>query len=183
LRGAFSFDGPICFTVHRQEHGKKYYAEACARGWEGAMNYDEIQTAKTAKDKAGDNQSLTTYAETLKGDHEANQEAVKALSSQKNVKLESVPSEIDQKVKALDKLDNGAFNYAFLRDEVADHEKALSSFKSACSEFKEDPDVQLYIDQTIPILKAHLEMAKNLESQVGTNSNENPANHKKHAMT
>jgi hypothetical protein len=29
-----------------------------------AMNYEEIQTAKTAKDKAGDNQSLTTYAET-----------------------------------------------------------------------------------------------------------------------
>jgi hypothetical protein len=28
------------------------------------MNYEEIQTAKTAKDKAGDNQSLTTYAET-----------------------------------------------------------------------------------------------------------------------
>lgn len=41
-----------------------------------AMNYEEIQTSKTAKDKAGDNQSLTTYAETLKGDHEANQEAV-----------------------------------------------------------------------------------------------------------
>jgi putative membrane protein len=143
------------------------------------MNYDEIQTAKTAKDKAGDNQSLTTYAETLKGDHEANQEAVKALSSQKNVKLESVPSEVDQKVKALDRLDGGAFNTAFLRDEVIDHEKALSSFKSARSKFKEDPDVELYIDETIPILKAHLEMAKNLESQVGANSNENPANNKK----
>ena len=143
------------------------------------MNYDEIQAAKTAKDKAGDNQSLTTYAETLKGDHEANQEAVKALSSQKNVKLESVPSEVDQKVKALDKLDGGAFNTAFLRDEVIDHEKALSSFKSARSKFKEDPDVELYIDQTIPILKAHLEMAKNLESQVGANVNEDPANNKK----
>src|SRR5215469_15140352 len=49
-----------------------------------AMNYDEIHTAKTAKAKAGDSQSLTTYTETLQGDHEANHEAVKALSSQKN---------------------------------------------------------------------------------------------------
>ena len=144
-----------------------------------AMNYDEIQTAKTAKSKAGDNQSLTTYAETLRGDHEANQEAVKTLSSQRNVKLESVPSEVDQKVKALDQLHGGAFNTAFLRSQVTDHEKALSSFKSARSQFKDDPDVELYIDQTIPILEAHLEMAKNLESQVGTNNNENPSNNKK----
>jgi len=144
-----------------------------------AMNYEEIQTAKTAKDKAGDNQSLTTYAETLKGDHEANQQAVKTLSSQKNVKLESVSSEVDQKVKTLDKLDGGAFNTAFLKDEVTDHEKALSSFKSARGHFRDDPDVELYIDQTIPILKAHLEMAKNLENQMGTNDNENPANNKK----
>jgi putative membrane protein len=144
-----------------------------------AMNYDEIHAAKTAKAKAGDNQSLTTYAETLKGDHEANQEAVKALSSQKNVKLESISSDVDHKVEALDKLDGGAFNTAFLKDEVTDHEKALSSFRSARSKFKDDPDVELYIDETIPILRAHLEMAKNLESQVGTNANENPANNKK----
>jgi putative membrane protein len=144
-----------------------------------AMNYEEIQAAKTAKDKAGDNQSLATYAETLKGDHEANEQALNALSTQKNVKLDTTPSEVEKKIKSLDKLDGGAFNAAFLNEQVTDHEKALSSFKSARSEFKEDPDVELYIDQTIPILTAHLQMAKNLQSEMGTNGNENPANNKK----
>jgi len=143
------------------------------------MNYEEIQSAKAAKDKAGDNQSLLTFAETLKGDHEANQEAVKVLGNQKNVKIETAPESVEKKVKGLDRLDGGAFNAAFLDDEVADHEQALKSFKSARSQFKDEPDVELYIDQTIPILKAHLEMAKNLQSQMGTSDAESPSNNKK----
>lgn len=67
-----------------------------------AMNYDEIQIAKSARAKAGDNQSLPTYAETLKGDHEANKETVEALSFQKKVRLESVPSEVDQKRRSFE---------------------------------------------------------------------------------
>jgi putative membrane protein len=143
------------------------------------MNYDEIDTAKTAKSKAGDNQPLITYAETLKADHQANQEAVNALATQKNVKLETEPQQADKEEKSLDKLDGGAFNAAFLQDEINDHEKALAEFTSAKSQFSEDPDVKLYIEETIPVLKAHLEMAKNLQSQMGTNNNENPANNKK----
>src|SRR5215831_5801649 len=37
LRGALRFDGPIRFTAHRQKHGERYFAEACARGWEGLL--------------------------------------------------------------------------------------------------------------------------------------------------
>ena len=143
------------------------------------INYEEIETAKTAKSKAGDNQPLITYAETLKADHQANEDAVNALATQKNIKLETRPQQAGKEEKALDKLDGGAFNAAFLRDEINDHEKALETFKNARNDFNEDPDVKLYIDQTIPVLKAHLEMAKNLQSQMGTNGNENPANNKK----
>ena len=51
------------------------------------INYEEIQMAKTAKSKAGDNQSLTTFAETLEADHKANEEALTALSRQKGVRI------------------------------------------------------------------------------------------------
>src|SRR5215472_6716788 len=53
-----------------------------------AINYEEVQAAKTATSKAGDNQALLTFAATVKGDHEANEDAVSALARQKNVKLE-----------------------------------------------------------------------------------------------
>ena len=57
------------------------------------MNYEEIETAKLAHEKAGDNQALLTYADTIKGDHEANEESVSALSRQKSVKLEGTDTE------------------------------------------------------------------------------------------
>ena len=41
-----------------------------------------------AHEKAGDNQAMLTYADTIKADHEANEESVTALSRQKSVKLE-----------------------------------------------------------------------------------------------
>ena len=56
------------------------------------MNYEEIETAKLAHEKAGDNQALLTYADTIKRDHEANEESVNALSRQKSVKLEGTDS-------------------------------------------------------------------------------------------
>ena len=37
LRRALSFHGPIRFLPHRAEHGERYHAEACAKGWEGVI--------------------------------------------------------------------------------------------------------------------------------------------------
>lgn len=37
LRRAFSFHGPIRYTAHRNERGEEFFAEACAKGWEGLI--------------------------------------------------------------------------------------------------------------------------------------------------
>ena len=37
LRRAFSFHDPVRYTPHRNEHGARFFAEACARGWEGLI--------------------------------------------------------------------------------------------------------------------------------------------------
>lgn len=37
LRNALPFEDPLRFTAHRREHGEKYYAEACRKGWEGVI--------------------------------------------------------------------------------------------------------------------------------------------------
>jgi bifunctional non-homologous end joining protein LigD len=37
LRRAFSFHGPVRYTPHRNEHGEKFFREACASGWEGLI--------------------------------------------------------------------------------------------------------------------------------------------------
>jgi DNA ligase D-like protein (predicted ligase) len=37
LREALSWEDPLRFTVHRNEHGEAFYAEACRQGWEGLI--------------------------------------------------------------------------------------------------------------------------------------------------
>jgi putative membrane protein len=141
------------------------------------MNYEETETAKMARDKAGDNQALMTYAATIKGDHEANEEAVSALSRQKSIKLEGTDTDKVEKSPLKD-LKGGAFNEAYLGDQIKGHKEALGMFKSAQGQFKGDPDMELYVQQTIPVLQAHLKMAENLKNHLSAASTENPANNK-----
>jgi DNA ligase D-like protein (predicted ligase) len=37
LRRAFSFQGPVRYTPHRNERGEEFFREACAKGWEGLI--------------------------------------------------------------------------------------------------------------------------------------------------
>ena len=141
------------------------------------MNYEEQETAKMAHSKAGDNQALITYADTIRGDHEANEEAVSALSRQKSIKLEGTNSDKVEKAPMKD-LSGGAFNDAYLDEQIKGHKDALSMFESAKGNYKSDPDMELYIEQTLPVLQAHLKMAQNLRRHVSPMSAEDPSNNK-----
>jgi putative membrane protein len=143
------------------------------------MNNEEQDMAKELKSKAGDNQALATMAETMREDHKANQAALEALANQKNVTLKSY----EKNKAAQDQLDNlkgGQFNRIFLNMDIHDHEKALAAFRRAKTEFSSDAEVRVYIDQTIPVLEAHLKMAQNLHNDDKVmGSPENAANNKK----
>jgi len=143
------------------------------------MNNEEQDMAKELKSKAGDNQALATMADTMRDDHKDNQTALEALASQKNVTLKSY----EKNKAAQDQLDNlkGAqFNETFLKMDIRDHQKALAAFRRARSEFSSDPQVRVYVDQTIPVLEAHLKMAQNLHrDDKALGSRENAANNKK----
>jgi len=141
------------------------------------MNYEEQETAKMADSKAGDNQALITYADTIRGDHEANEEAVSALSRQKSIKLEGTNPDKVEKAPMKD-LSGGAFNDAYLDEQIKGHKDALSMFESAKGNYKSDPDMELYIEQTLPVLQAHLKMAQNLRRHVSPMSAEDPSNNK-----
>ena len=142
------------------------------------MNNEEQADAKELRSKVGDNQALITMADTLQQDHKANQTALEALAKQKNITLDSYSPNKDQQDR-LDDLNGAAFNREFFKTDIADHKKALATFKSAKGNMTEDRDVVVYIDQTIPVLEAHLKMAENLQHDTNVlGSNENPANNK-----
>jgi bifunctional non-homologous end joining protein LigD len=64
LSRALSFEDPIRFTTHRNEQGKAYFEEACAKGWEGVIAknaqsaYTHGRSRNWLKFKCGNGQEL-----------------------------------------------------------------------------------------------------------------------------
>src|SRR5580698_11230627 len=142
------------------------------------MNNQEEDNAKELRSKAGDNQALVTMADTLSQDHKANQLALEALAKQKNISLDAYKPNLVQEER-MDNLKGARFDHAFLKMDVRDHKQALSEFKEARANLSGDPDVKVYIDQTIPVLETHLKMAESLRHDDKVlGSAENPANNK-----
>ncbi len=142
------------------------------------INNQEQDMASELKSKAGDNQTLISMAETMNEDHKANQSALEALAGQKKITLNSYKKNTAVE-KELDNLNGAKFNQAFLTMNIRDHERALASLRKARAQFAHDPDVRVYIDQTIPVLEAHLKMAENLHrDDQALGSRENRTNNK-----
>ena len=141
------------------------------------MNLEEQAAATMLRSKAGDNQPVITMADTMSGDHKANQEAVQALANSRKITLKDYKKN-DAANEQMSKLNGAEFNSAFFARTVRDHNGAIETFKTARSTFKGDRDVQLYIDETLPVLKAHLEMVKSMQRASALGSSQNPANNR-----
>jgi putative membrane protein len=141
------------------------------------MNQEEQNMMSLAQNKAGDNQALKTMAVTISADHKANQQALEALAKQENVDLKNTENN-SPAYNRLKNLNGAAFNQAFLNDQIRDHEQALRLFQDARNQ-AQSRGMRVYLGQTIPILRAHLQMAKNMKNDMASlGSPENPANNK-----
>jgi hypothetical protein len=141
------------------------------------MNYEQQDAAAMLRSKAGDNQAMITMADTMTGDFKANQEAVAALAGSRKITLNTYKKDTAANDE-MSKLNGAAFNAAFFARCVRDQKGAIETFKTASRSFRHDRDVQLYIDQTLPILRANLAMTEGLQHQSALGSSQNPANNR-----
>lgn len=143
------------------------------------INQEEEHMMGLAHNKAGSNQALKSMATMINDDHKANQNALKALAREENVNLNNNNnSNNNPTYNRLKNLKGAAFNEAFLNSQIMDHEKALRIFEDAKNQ-PESRAMRVYIGQTIPMLRAHLEMARNMKNDMlAMGSPENPANNK-----
>ena len=141
------------------------------------MNNEQQDAATMLRGKAGDNQAMITMADTMTGDFKANQESVKALADSRKITLNAYKKDTAAN-DAMAKLSGANFNSAFFAKSVRDQKGAIEAFKTARHSFRNDRDMQLYIDQTLPILKANLAMTENLQHHSAMGSSENPANNR-----
>jgi putative membrane protein len=136
------------------------------------MNHEEEAEMGMVTNKATNNQALKTMAQTIREDHRVNQQAVQRLASEENVNLNNYHPTAQQ--RKLSNLQGIEFDRSFLDEAVTDHQKAINQFKDARNNIQNDA-VKMYIDETIPVLEAHLRVAENLRNDMNEMGWNNPA--------
>jgi len=125
----------------------------------------EVELGNLAKEKAS-NSDVKSFGERMATDHGKANDELKSWAEQKNVTL---PTELDAKHKALRdrlaKLSGEAFDKAYMREMVADHNHDVAAFKRESTSAK-DPDLKAWAGKTLPTLEEHQKLAKETNAKV-----------------
>jgi putative membrane protein len=126
----------------------------------------EVQMGAMAAGKA-QNQQVKQLAEHLQQDHsKANQELTE-LAQTKGVTLPTEPPRKEERMETRLQDKTGAdFDKAFAEHAIKDHEKDITKYEKALQSCK-DPEVKAFIEKNLPVLRQHLQMARNAGSAVG----------------
>jgi putative membrane protein len=131
----------------------------------------EVELAKLAVDKAS-NEEVKQYAQRLVDDHTKANEELTQLASQKGVPISEDHKAMMKSQTAKDKLSklSGAeFDREFISWMVKDHTKEVKEFEQVSNKAK-DTDVKDWAAKTLPTLREHLQMARDINSKVAMNN-------------
>lgn len=152
--------GPVPAEVMPQSasHDPAFVATAAAGGLAA------IRMGQLAEQKAQSAQART-FARRMVADHTKLGQRLAAIAQRVGVSLPTQPDTKDLGAIAdLSGLSGASFDTAYLRTQVADHETALSAFRQE-AEHGTDPDLKAFAQATLPLLREHLQMAKDAEKR------------------
>lgn len=125
----------------------------------------EVKLGKLAQQNASSD-AVKQFGMRMEKDHSAAGMKLKTVASQNNLTL---PSGMDAKDQAtydqLAKLHGAAFDRAYMKDMVDDHEQDVSEFKREASAGK-NHGLKNFASETLPTLEDHLKMARDVASKV-----------------
>jgi putative membrane protein len=121
----------------------------------------EVVLGRLATEKAG-SQQVRQFGQQMVTDHtQANQE-LQAIAKQQNLTL---PTKPDAKSTATEqRLQNSsgaAFDAAYSRDMVQDHQQDVADFQKEASS-GQDPAMKAFAQKYLPVLQHHLQMAQQI---------------------
>jgi putative membrane protein len=132
---------------------RRFAREACIGGME------EVQLGQIAV-KNAQSDKVKQFGQRMIDDHTKAGDQLKQIASKNNLTL---PNEVDAKGKALidrmSRLNGAAFDKAYMRDMVKDHESDVAAFQKE-ADGGSNADLKSFAGQTLPTLQDHLRMAK-----------------------
>ena len=123
----------------------------------------EVELGKLAE-KNGQRDDVKTFGSHMVKDRGKANENLKSVAAKMKATL---PDKIRPKslfrIDKMSKLSGAAFDTAYVGAMVGDHERAVAAFEKARAEVS-NADLKKFMDDTLPVLKEHLEMAKKMQS-------------------
>lgn len=127
----------------------------------------EVKMGQLAQQKGGDDK-VKQFGQTLESDHSENLDKAKSLAQEIGM---TPPKSVNAEQKAtydkLNKLSGQQFDKEFAQHMVQDHKKDIRKFEQ---ESKKSGSVASFAQETLPVLKKHLEMAESLSGHQTTGS-------------
>jgi putative membrane protein len=120
----------------------------------------EVKLAELAQSNAS-SPSVKQFANTMITDHGKSNQELKGLALEKKISLPANLSDKSQKTyEWYTKKKGEDFDKAYMKCMVKDHKKDVCAFKKEAKKGK-DPEIKKWASDKVPVLKGHLEMAKN----------------------
>jgi putative membrane protein len=144
--------------------GDSHFAKEAAQG-----GMAEVKLGQLAQEK-GSNDSVKSFGQRMVDDHSKAGDKLKEAASKENITL---PTDISPKDQAtynrLSKLSGAAFDRAYAKDMVKDHETDVAAFQKEANGGKSD-SLKSFASETLPTLQDHLKEAKEMMKAVGGTS-------------
>jgi putative membrane protein len=123
----------------------------------------EVELGKVAE-KNGQRDDVKTFGGHMVKDHGKANDNLKSVASKMDM---TVPDKVSAKHQAtidkMSKMSGAAFDTAYIKAMVDDHEKTVAEFEKARGQVSNE-DLKKFIDDTLPVVKEHLEMVKKMQS-------------------
>ena len=117
----------------------------------------EVEMGKMGQ-KQAKNVEVKKFATRMVTDHSKANTQLKALAKKKGVTL-------DAEEHKMDKMDDATFDKDYMDQMVKDHEKDVKAFEEIAKDGS-DADVKAWANKTLPTLKKHLELAKQIQGKL-----------------
>jgi putative membrane protein len=138
-----------------------------------AANDADIKNGQQAKGKSK-NKQVKDFADRMIQDHTAAKKEATDLAGRANITSEDndaskqLVSDTDAMRDSLGKMTGTAYDKNYIDDEVAIHEKVLSTLDNTLIPNAQNPDLKALLTHARDIVNSHLEHAKSIQTQMAS---------------
>jgi putative membrane protein len=125
----------------------------------------EVELGRIAEKRAS-SEHVKQFAQRMVDDHSKVNEELKEVAARKSIALPATTNAAHRKtVDRLSKLRGKEFDRAYMQTMLKDHQEDVAKFRKE-AQSADDPDVKQFATKTLATLESHLEMAKQISSEM-----------------